>query len=100
MNGWWELCARQRPSRELLFQFQPQNLKSELCAQVSSGSLNLAPCWKQSGLLMLVSTREIKQAQASHLGAFVPGLSFEYGREATAPTDASHLRVLEVEPCM
>lgn len=49
---------------------------------------------------MLVSTREIKQAQASHLGAFVPGLSFEYGREATAPTDASHLRVLEVEPCM
>lgn len=100
VNGWWELYARQRPSRELLFQLQPQNLKSEICTQVPSGPLNLAPSWKQSGLLMLISTREIKQEQASRLGAFIPGLSFEYGQESTAATDSSHLRVLEVEPCM
>lgn len=72
VNGWWELGARWRPSRELLFQVQPQNPKSELCPQVPSGPLHLAPCWKQSGLLMLVRTREMKQGGKSKPHVWVP----------------------------
>lgn len=72
VNGWWEPRARWRPSHALLFQVQPQNPKPELCPQVPSGPLHLAPCWKQSGLLMLVRTREMKQGGKSKPHVWVP----------------------------